>query len=204
MPNETDMQTGPGAVPGKTGQTAEKLREKSHDIAGAAKAGAESVAGKVETAGDIAHRAQDLITDAERRLDAFIDSAERLFSRGTQYTEKAKAWVDDHREYSEKAEALLQKASDYRERIRSRAAAMRAGRGGPETSPRRRAGDYAMRGRERVRSGARSARTFVRENPLDTLLIGAAVGVLAGTAYKHLRAGSATGLEVDEGLHGNL
>lgn len=193
MANETQGTTpGTSAGPGKAGQAAETLREKGHDIAGAARESVSAVAGKAEQADEYARRAQEYITDAEHRLDSFIDATERLFEKGSRYTGQAKAWLDDHREYREKAEALVHKASEFRARVRSRMSQSETEFPGEQIGAgpgaREKFSEYRKYGMERVRAGATSATAFVRQNPMDTLLIGAAVGVLIGTAYKHLTA----------------
>jgi ElaB/YqjD/DUF883 family membrane-anchored ribosome-binding protein len=210
MANESPTPPLAATSPTQPAQAAESLREKGHKLAGAAREGVASVAGKAEAADAMAGRAQEYIADAERRLDAFIDATEKLFARGSQYTGAAKAWLDEHREYREKAEALVQKADDFRQRVRSRIGESGAGlsESGEEIAAgaRARLSSYSQRGMQRVRTGASAAGTFVRENPMDTLLIGAAVGVLIGTAYRHMTAepDAGAGLYEGEGMHGEL
>lgn len=130
------------------------------------------------------NRAIQMLDEAERRIDDLLDMAEKLFNRGAGYSERARTWMNEHHDYKNKAEQALTKAGEYRERMRSRLSS--EGEGGftsAKAAGRERLSDLGAR----ARGGITGAGSFVRENPADAILIGAAVGVLVGTAFKHLR-----------------
>lgn len=139
-------------------------------------------------------RAIKLLDEAERRIDELLDAAEKLFNRGAGYSERARTWMNEHRDYKVKAEQIITKAGDYRERMRGFGSSS-----SPEGEGTSAFASMRESGRERLQDlGARArgsvsgAGSFVRENPADAILIGAALGVLVGTAFKHLRTGEAT------------
>lgn len=143
------------------------------------------------------NRAIQMLDEAEKRIDELLDTAEKLFNRGAGYSERARTWVSEHHDYKNKAEQIISKAGQYRDKLRARQSEAGAGGEGGfasmKAAGRERIGDLGSR----ARSGVMGAGSFVRENPADAILIGAAVGVLVGTAFKHLRAESAA--ETPEG-----
>lgn len=142
------------------------------------------------------NKAIQMLDEAERRIDDLLDTAERLFNRGAGYSERARTWMNEHHEYKNKAEQIISKAADYRERMRGsgKSAAGEGGFSSVKAAGRERLSELGAR----ARTGVTGAGSFVRENPADAILIGAAVGVLVGTAFKHLRSSEAT-LETPEG-----
>lgn len=168
---------------------AEGLRQKGHEFASTAKSGVDAVGERVEQASAFVRKADEIIDDTERRLNELIDTAERLFDKGAAYTGKAKAWLDDHQDYKARAQNLVHKAGSLRDRFGGEGRESGSTEGmaeGLREAGRRRVGEAGRQVKER----ARGATSFVRENPTDALLIGAAIGVLAGTALKHLRGES--------------
>lgn len=130
------------------------------------------------------NRAIQMLDEAEKRIDELLDAAEKLFNRGAGYSERARTWMSEHHDYKNKAEQFINKAGEYREKMRARSSG--EGAASMKAAGRERISDLGSR----ARSGVRGAGSFVRENPADAILIGAAVGVLVGTAFKHRRAES--------------
>jgi ElaB/YqjD/DUF883 family membrane-anchored ribosome-binding protein len=193
-----------GGAPGKTSgsaakaeKTAENVRKKGHDLADTARSGVSTVRETIDSAGDYAQKAQEVIAMAEERLDQFIDQAEKLFAKGTKYTGTVKSFVDNNPQYKERAQNLMVKYHEYSEKLRSKAQAKMSGQGeGPSVSEK---GKEAMesakaKGREQAsvlsaqaKSTFQSSAQYIRENPAEAVLVGAAVGVLIGTAFRHMR-----------------
>ncbi|GJE16562.1 DUF883 family protein [Methylobacterium marchantiae] len=118
---------------------------------------------------------------ADRLRDRAGDLADDAQAKAEGYADRAKAAVDDARDtVKSKAESLRARASDTYDDARDWAA-------DTHQSSRRRIGEFAERGGQRLDRGKTSVEHFVSENPLLVGVVGLAAGMLLGALLPRTR-----------------
>ncbi|WP_019903035.1 YtxH domain-containing protein [Methylobacterium sp. 77] len=131
---------------------------------------------------DVSERAGNEARAAADRLhDRAGDAVDEVQAKAEGYAERAKAAALDMRDtVKDKADSLRERASDSYDDARDWAA-------DAHQSSRRRIGEFAERGSQRLDRGKTSVEHFVTENPLLVGVVGLAAGLLLGALLPRTR-----------------